>query len=76
MGALFMYFAVMDNKFRLDRTAFKATTAEEADNHVAYWRTRPVSERLAAGFYLINQAYGTTNQTKLDRTVFSARKRD
>jgi len=66
----------MENKFRLDKTAFKASTAKEADNHVAYWRTKSGRERLEAGFYLINQFYGTTNATPLDRTVFTKRKRD
>ncbi|OSZ78637.1 hypothetical protein CAP35_10420 [Chitinophagaceae bacterium IBVUCB1] len=66
----------MDEKFRLDKSAFKATSAKEADNHVTYWRTKTISERLQAGFYLINQFYGTTNSTPLDRTVFSKRNRD
>lgn len=66
----------MEQKFRLDRTAFKATNATEADDHVSYWLDKSLKERLEAAFYLINQVYGTTNQTKLDRTVFSVRKRD
>ncbi|GAA4461612.1 hypothetical protein GCM10023093_06560 [Nemorincola caseinilytica] len=66
----------MEQKFRLDRTAFKAINAKDADDHVSYWRNKTLRERLEAAFYLINQAYGTTNQTRLDRTVFSVRKRD
>ena len=65
----------MDEKFRLDRTAFKATNARDADDHVTDWKNKSYRERLEAAFYLINKAYGTTNQTKLDRTTFSMRKR-
>jgi hypothetical protein len=66
----------MDDKFRLDRTAFKATTAKEADDHVTEWRDKTPGERLAAAWYLIHKAYGTNAQTPLDRTVFSSRKRN
>jgi hypothetical protein len=38
--------------YRLDRTAFKQQTAEEADNHVAYWLQQPAAERLRAAMYL------------------------
>ena len=62
------------NNNRLDKTAFKAQSFKEADNHTAYWRTKTPGERLEAAFKLINQIYGTTNQTPLGRTVFSKRK--
>ena len=65
----------MDSKFRLDRTAFKATNVQEADDHVTYWKDKSHIERLEAAWYLINQVYGTTSKTRLDRTVFSKRKR-
>jgi hypothetical protein len=63
-----------EKKYRLDKTAFRAQTAAAADNHMAYWKTKTLNERMAAACYLINQLYGTTPQTKLDRTVFSKRK--
>ncbi len=66
----------MDKHFRLDKSAFTASSAKEADNHISYWRTKTIAERLKAGFYLINQFYNTTNATKLDRTLFAARKRN
>ncbi len=66
----------MEQKFRLDRTAFKATTASEADDHVSEWKNKTYIERLEAAWFLINQVYGTTADTKLDRTVFSKRKHD
>ncbi len=34
----FSYFHAMEDKFRLDRTAFKTTSAKEADDHVTEWR--------------------------------------
>ncbi len=65
----------MEQKFRLDRTAFKATNAKNADDHVAEWLDKTPRERLEAAFFLIGHAYGVNAQTKLDRTVFSKRKR-
>ena len=67
---------VMEDKFRLDRTAFKAGTVEEADDNVTDWKDKTPGERLEAAWYLINKMYGTTPQTRLDRTVFSKRKRN
>ncbi|MCD6013035.1 MAG: hypothetical protein K0Q79_2897 [Flavipsychrobacter sp.] len=66
----------MEPKFRLDRAAFKATAAKEADDHVTEWKNKTYIERLEAAWFLINQIYGTTSKTKLDRTVFSIRKRN
>jgi hypothetical protein len=65
----------MQQEFRLDRTAFQATTAKEADEHVKYWKNRPYSERLKAAYYLIVHAYGINSDTRLDKSVFSKRKR-
>ncbi len=61
-------------KYRLDKTAFRAMTVEEADEHGLYWRNKSHKERLEAACYLINQFYDTTPQTPLDKTVFSKRK--
>ncbi len=61
-------------KYRLDKTAFKATTFEEADNHYYYWKDKSYDERIDAAFFLINQVYKITSSTKVDRTIFSKRK--
>lgn len=61
-------------KFRLDKTVFQAMTVQEADHHYGYWKNKSLKERLEAAFYLINQFYGTTPQTPLDKTVFTKRK--
>jgi hypothetical protein len=58
----------------MDKSVFKASTFEEADNHYGFWKNKSMKERLDAAFYLIQQAYGTTNLTRLDRTFFSKRK--
>lgn len=63
-----------ENNNLLDKTAFAAQSYEQADDHTSYWKTKTPGERLEAGFKLINQVYGTTNQTPLDRPVFSMRK--
>jgi len=61
-------------KYRLDKTAFKAMTFQEADDHYSYWKDKSYDERLDAAFFLINQVYKTTTSTKLDRSIFSKRK--
>lgn len=62
-------------KFCLDRSAFKATTAGKADDHVTDWKNKTPRERMAAAFFLIYHAYGVDEKTPLDRTVFSKRRR-
>jgi hypothetical protein len=61
-------------KYSLDKTVFQAMKVEAADNHVAYWNTKSLKERLDAACYLIHQFYGTTPQTPIDKSVFSKRK--
>lgn len=63
--------------YRLDRTAFKINTFEEAADQVSYWKTKTTQERLAAAWYLTCQAYNLDPEAehRLDRTVFSMRNR-
>lgn len=65
----------MENGFKFDRTAFKATNAKEADNHMQYWKDKTYAERLAAAMYLIYKAYGVPSTVRMDKTVFAKRKR-
>lgn len=60
--------------YPLDKTTFQAMTLGEADNHYRYWKDKSLKERLDAACYLINQFYGTTPQTPIDKTVFTKRK--
>lgn len=62
--------------FRLDRSAFKAHTAEEAAKHAAYYAKLSWQERLAVAAYLNSIAYNYPlhNPPKLDRTKFKASK--
>ncbi len=55
---------------RLDRTAFRIASFDEADNNTAYWLTRPVRERLRAADILLRQAYNIPKDQvlRLDRT--------
>ncbi len=64
--------------YRLDRTSFKAHTAEAAPNaQAAYYKTLAWQERLRIANYLNSVAYGypEDNPPKLDRTAFSVRSR-
>ncbi len=61
------------SSYRLDRTAFKAQTAEEA----AYYRSLTWQERLRIANYLNSIAYNypENEPPKMDKTVFSTRSR-
>ena len=64
--------------YKLDKTAFKMQTFEEASNSVEYWNTKTDVEKLAAVAYLNSVAwnYPVDNPPRLDRTYFRMRKRD
>ena len=63
-------------KYRLDKTYFKAQSFKEADNNIEYWRTKSVSERLQASWFLTCHAYGYSSEDPpgMDKTAFSMRK--
>lgn len=63
-------------KFRLDKTAFNAHTAQEASRHSEVYSKMTWQERLAASAYLNSIAYNYPLQCppKMDRTKFKARK--
>jgi hypothetical protein len=63
------------DKFRLDRTAFSATNAKDANNRVSYWENKTYAERLEAAFYLIYKSYGIDPNTRIDKNFFAIRKR-
>ncbi|HZY40062.1 MAG TPA: hypothetical protein VFE53_25595 [Mucilaginibacter sp.] len=64
--------------YRLDRTAFKAQTAEEATKSQAeYYRSLTWQERLRIANYLNSIAYNypENEPPRMDKTVFSMRSR-
>jgi hypothetical protein len=63
--------------YRLDRTAFKAHTADKAADHTPYYRDLTFVERLRVTAYLNSVAFNYSEDCppKLDRTAFSARAR-
>ena len=66
------------SSYRLDRTAFKAQTAEEASkSHAAYYQTLSWQERLRIANYLNSIAfnYPENDPPRLDKTAFQIRSR-
>lgn len=64
--------------YSLDRTAFKAHTADEAaKSHATYYKGLTWQERIRIANYLNSIAFNfpENNPPKLDRTKFSARAR-
>ncbi|RDC57133.1 hypothetical protein DU508_08050 [Pedobacter chinensis] len=65
--------------YRLDRTAFKAQTAEEASkSHAEFYKKLSWQERLKIANYLNSIAFNfpEDNPPKMDRTKFSVRARN
>lgn len=64
-------------RYKLDRTAFKAQTAQEAANQYAYWKLQTPEERLKAAFYLNSVVYNydINNPPRLDRGFFTMQHR-
>ncbi|MFC4212187.1 hypothetical protein ACFOWA_13395 [Pedobacter lithocola] len=65
--------------YRLDRTAFKGQTAEEASkSHAEYYRTLTSQERLRIANYLNSIAYNfpEENPPRMDKTKFGVRARN
>ena len=62
---------------KLDRTAFKHQTLEEASYHLKYWKKQPYEKRLEAAHYLNSVAYNfdVNNPPRLDKTYFKIRER-
>ena len=64
--------------YKLDKTAFKLQTFEQADKANIFEEGVSYGERLQQAWFLILQAYGysVSNQPRLDRRCFSSRKMD
>ena len=66
-------------KYRMDKTAFRAYNMEEHGNiGMGYWKTKTVEERLEASIILIEAAYGIENflDHPVDKSVFTVRRRE
>ncbi|MES2276997.1 MAG: hypothetical protein V4592_13295 [Bacteroidota bacterium] len=66
------------SEYRLDRTAFKAQTANEATkNQADYYKALTWQERLKIAHYLNSVAYNfpENDPPKMDKTAFSVRSR-
>lgn len=63
------------DRFKLDRTAFKAHTHKEASNHASEYKKLSWQNRLRVTAYLNSVAYNfdLNNPPRMDRTKFSAK---
>lgn len=66
------------SSYKLDRTAFKAQTLEEAANHSTYYRKISWIERLRASAYLNSIAfnYPLDLPPRMDKTKFEVKSRN
>jgi hypothetical protein len=65
-------------KYRMDKTAFKMQTFEEADNAMRDYSNHSVKKRLRIYWHLTSIAYkfDLDNPPRMDKTVFSMRKHE
>ena len=65
------------NPEKLNRTAFKHQTLDEAAYNLQYWHKQSYEERLKAANYLNSVAYNfdINNPPQMDKTYFKIRKR-
>lgn len=64
--------------YKLDRTAFKAQTVEEAANHAVYYQKISWKERLRVTAYLNSIAfnYSEHHPPRMDKTKFQIKSRN
>jgi hypothetical protein len=62
------------SSYRLDRTKFKAQTAENAADHASYYKNLNWQERLRVASYLISIAFNYPENVppRMDKTKFKA----
>jgi translation initiation factor 2B subunit (eIF-2B alpha/beta/delta family) len=65
---------VEEQSNRLDRTKVTSLTFNEAEDHRTFWLDKTEDERLNAACYIINQIFGVTPATKVDRSITDKRK--
>lgn len=63
--------------YKLDRTAFKMQSYQEASDNCDYWLSKTPAERLNAAAYLNSVAYDypINNPPPMDRTCFKITRR-
>jgi hypothetical protein len=59
-----------EEKYQVDRNEVNALSFNEANDHTGYWADKTEDERLNAACFIINQIFGVTSQTKIDRTLY------
>lgn len=61
-------------EFKMDRTFVQKQSFEQANNHTNFYDNKSIQERVNAACFIIYNIYGTTQYTKVDRTIISKRK--
>ena len=66
----------MNSLYKLDRNAFQAMTAAEADEYQRNYSKESIEQRLEIALYLTSIAYDfdMNNPLRMDKTIFSAHK--
>ena len=65
-----------NDSYRMNRNEVKSMTYEDSDNHVTFWEDKSPEERLNAACFLINQIFGVTQHTKVDKKIIDCRKHE
>ncbi|MBK8953425.1 MAG: hypothetical protein IPM85_15355 [Chitinophagaceae bacterium] len=64
--------------YRMDKTAFRLQTVEEADEAMRNYHNHSIKERLEIAFYLTSVAYkfDMNNPPRMDKTAFCIKKHE
>jgi hypothetical protein len=63
-----------EGKYKMNRTKLAASTFEEADDHVSYWKNKTPLERLEAACFIINNIFNVTAASKIKKDIVTSRK--
>lgn len=74
----FVFVYSVMSSYKLDRTAFKAQTVEEASDHATYYQKISWKERLRVSAYLNSIAFNYPEHSppRMDKTRFAVRSRN
>lgn len=75
---LYFYSMATPKKYRMDKTAFKMQSFEEADNAMRDYSNHTAKERLEIAYYLTSIAYkfDMEHPPRMDKTAFSIKKHE
>lgn len=61
-------------QFKMIRNVVSKSSFKEADDHVSFYKDKPALNRLNSACFIINSIFGTSERTKVNRSLIASRK--